>query len=55
VLLTRLSADLRSIFDPVIEQIVSLVQQQIADARKETGKDIINVCLSDRSLYSALP
>ncbi|KAF4216546.1 hypothetical protein CNMCM8980_001983 [Aspergillus fumigatiaffinis] len=36
------SADLRSIFDPVIEQIVSLVQQQIADARKETGKDIIN-------------
>jgi hypothetical protein len=41
------SADLRSIFDPVIEQIVSLVQQQIADARKETGKDIINVCLTD--------
>ncbi|KAF7157792.1 hypothetical protein CNMCM6106_003921 [Aspergillus hiratsukae] len=36
------SADLHSIFDPVIEQIVSLVQQQIADARKETGKDIIN-------------
>ncbi|GIJ81658.1 hypothetical protein Asppvi_000157 [Aspergillus pseudoviridinutans] len=36
------SADLRSIFDPVIEQIVSLVRQQIADARKETGKDIIN-------------
>ncbi|KAF7169279.1 hypothetical protein CNMCM5623_002075 [Aspergillus felis] len=36
------SADLCSIFDPVIEQIVSLVQQQIADARKETGKDIIS-------------
>ncbi|EAW24744.1 Hsp70 family protein [Aspergillus fischeri NRRL 181] len=36
------SADLHSIFDPVIEKIVSLVRQQIADARKETGKDIIN-------------
>ncbi|GFF98153.1 heat shock 70 kDa protein 12A [Aspergillus udagawae] len=36
------SADLHSIFDPVIDKIVSLVRQQIADARKETGKDIIN-------------
>ncbi|KAM0091075.1 hypothetical protein ACP6JD_005519 [Aspergillus fumigatus] len=36
------SADLRSIFDPVIERIVSLVRQQIADARQETGKDVIN-------------
>ncbi|GFF46529.1 heat shock 70 kDa protein 12A [Aspergillus udagawae] len=36
------SADLHSIFDPVIEQIVSLVRHQIADSRKETGKDIIN-------------
>ncbi|KAK9554850.1 hypothetical protein V6Z77_006137 [Aspergillus fumigatus] len=49
------SADLRSIFDPVIERIVSLVRQQIADARQETGKDVINVCLSERSLHSALP
>lgn len=37
------SDDLRKIFDPVTDQIVSLVQQQIAETRAEVGKDIINV------------
>ncbi|KAL2827784.1 actin-like ATPase domain-containing protein [Aspergillus cavernicola] len=36
------SDDLRAIFDPVVEQILSLVRQQIIDARNDAGKDIIN-------------
>ncbi|KAK6828704.1 hypothetical protein RU639_003752 [Aspergillus parasiticus] len=35
------SDDMRAIFDPVIDQIVSLVKLQIKDARQETGKDVI--------------
>ncbi|KAE8364462.1 hypothetical protein BDV27DRAFT_128405 [Aspergillus caelatus] len=35
------SDDLRALFDPVIDQIISLVRLQIRGARQETGKDII--------------
>ncbi|KAE8370730.1 actin-like ATPase domain-containing protein [Aspergillus caelatus] len=36
------SNDLRTIFEPVIEKIISLVRRQIEDAHEEIGKDIIN-------------
>ena len=37
--------DLRSIFDPVVGQIMRLVGEQIRDANDAAGKDIINVLL----------
>ncbi|KAL3478805.1 hypothetical protein BJX99DRAFT_223928 [Aspergillus californicus] len=36
------SDDLRAIFTPVIDQILSLVRQQITDAQNDARKDIIN-------------
>ncbi|KAL4919680.1 hypothetical protein BDW62DRAFT_199691 [Aspergillus aurantiobrunneus] len=36
------SEDLRTMFDPVVEQILSLVRQQIIDARRDAGKRVIN-------------
>ncbi|BCR91386.1 Hsp70 family protein [Aspergillus chevalieri] len=36
------SDDLRSIFDPVVDQILSLVRQQIKDATAEVGRGVIN-------------
>ncbi|RHZ47431.1 Hsp70 family protein [Aspergillus thermomutatus] len=36
------SEDLRKVFDPVIQQIVKLVRQQIKDATAEAGKSVIN-------------
>lgn len=37
--------DLQSLFDPVVEKIISLVRQQIVDANKEAGCEAINVRL----------
>ncbi|EEP75420.1 conserved hypothetical protein [Uncinocarpus reesii 1704] len=34
--------DLRAVFDPVVDQILELVRQQIKDANAETGKNTIN-------------
>ncbi|RAH43079.1 Hsp70 family protein [Aspergillus brunneoviolaceus CBS 621.78] len=36
------SDDLRAIFDPVVNQIISLVQRQITDARNFGGREMIN-------------
>ncbi|RAH86012.1 actin-like ATPase domain-containing protein [Aspergillus japonicus CBS 114.51] len=36
------SDDLRTIFDPVVNQIISLVQRQITDARNFGGREMIN-------------
>jgi hypothetical protein len=37
------SEDLRKIFEPVVQQIINLVRQQIKDATAEAGKNVINV------------
>lgn len=37
------SDDLRSIFEPVVDQVIDLVRQQLNDANAEVGKDTINV------------
>lgn len=42
-LLNLYSDDLRSIFDPVVNQILSLVRQQMKDAVAEAGRGVINV------------
>ncbi|RAL15262.1 Hsp70 family protein [Aspergillus homomorphus CBS 101889] len=34
--------DLRGMFNPVVDKIVSLVHQQIEEVRRERGKDIVN-------------
>ncbi|KAL4733033.1 hypothetical protein BDV11DRAFT_200880 [Aspergillus similis] len=36
------SDDLRTVFDPVVDQIIQLVRKQIEDANNEAGKDSIN-------------
>ncbi|KAL4942784.1 hypothetical protein BDV06DRAFT_211602 [Aspergillus oleicola] len=36
------SDDLRTVFDPVVDQIIQLVRKQIDDANIEAGKDMIN-------------
>ncbi|KAL5045389.1 hypothetical protein BDW71DRAFT_215236 [Aspergillus fruticulosus] len=36
------SDDLRTVFDPVVDQIIQLVRKQIDDASIEAGKDMIN-------------
>lgn len=37
------SDDLRSLFDPVVDQILSLVRQQIKEASAQNGRGVINV------------
>jgi hypothetical protein len=39
------SDDLRTVFDPVVDQIIQLVRKQIDDANIEAGKDRINVSM----------
>ncbi|KAL3430242.1 hypothetical protein BDV09DRAFT_202347 [Aspergillus tetrazonus] len=36
------SDDIRTVFDPVVDQIIQLVRKQIDDANTEAGKDMIN-------------
>lgn len=37
------SNDLRKMFDPIIKQIIELLQQQIEDANREAEREAINV------------
>lgn len=39
------SNDLRRMFDPVIQRIIELLQQQIEDANREAEREAINVAL----------
>ncbi|KAL4933394.1 Hsp70 family protein [Aspergillus undulatus] len=36
------SNDLRNMFDPVVDQILDLVKEQLEDAKEEAGQDVIN-------------